>query len=69
MQYVVETRFVGERRVPGAPVEVVGKETREVDGALLSVSESVVTWLFTQHVGACTLHMAELGVHCDAPTL
>jgi hypothetical protein len=30
-QYVVETRFVGERRVPGAPVEVVGKEVREVD--------------------------------------
>jgi len=30
-QYVVETRFVGEKRVPGAPVEIVGKETREVD--------------------------------------
>ena len=30
----METRFVGERRVPGAPVEVVGKEAREVDGAL-----------------------------------
>jgi hypothetical protein len=30
-QYVVETRFVGERRVEGAPVEIVGKEVREVD--------------------------------------
>ena len=32
---MVETRFVGERRVEGAPVEIVGKETREVDGAFV----------------------------------
>jgi len=34
VQYVVETRFVGERRVEGAPAEIVGNESREVDGAL-----------------------------------
>jgi hypothetical protein len=30
-QYVVETRFVGEQQVAGAPTEIVGNETREVD--------------------------------------
>mmetsp|Transcript_12732 Transcript_12732/g.38394 ORF Transcript_12732/g.38394 Transcript_12732/m.38394 type:complete len:189 (-) Transcript_12732:457-1023(-) len=30
-QYVVETRYVGEQRVPGAATELVGTEAREVE--------------------------------------
>lgn len=30
-EYVVETRFVGEARVPGGPTELVGTEAREVN--------------------------------------
>jgi hypothetical protein len=30
-QYVVETKFVGEQAVPGAPTEVVGNESNIVD--------------------------------------
>eukprot|EP00208_Stichococcus_sp_RCC1054_P006745 CAMPEP_0206141194 /NCGR_PEP_ID=MMETSP1473-20131121/12064_1 /ASSEMBLY_ACC=CAM_ASM_001109 /TAXON_ID=1461547 /ORGANISM="Stichococcus sp, Strain RCC1054" /LENGTH=179 /DNA_ID=CAMNT_0053535655 /DNA_START=30 /DNA_END=569 /DNA_ORIENTATION=- len=30
-QYVVETKFVGEQRVPGAATELVGTEAREVE--------------------------------------
>jgi hypothetical protein len=30
-QYVVETRYVGEKAVAGGPTEVVGHETREVE--------------------------------------
>ena len=29
-QYVVETKFVGEQRVPGGATELVGTEAREV---------------------------------------
>ena len=31
LQYVVETKFVGETNVPGAPTEVVGNESKIVD--------------------------------------
>lgn len=31
LQFVVETRFAGERRVSGAPTELVGTEARQVN--------------------------------------
>ena len=67
MQYVVETRFVGERRVEGAPVEIVGKETREVDGAFLfdiccgqrCISVGVVAFIrhLVLHGGICVKYL------------
>lgn len=30
-EYIVETRYVGEQRVPGAPTELVGTEAREIE--------------------------------------
>ena len=30
MQYVVETKYMGERAVPGKATELLGTETREV---------------------------------------
>ena len=36
MQYVVETRFEGERRIPGKATELLGTEAREVSSSALA---------------------------------